>query len=662
MKRQRRINGTLWVLQPEKFFSARSTHFGLGQLLLTWLFASLLASLAYAVPMTTTYQGYLENADGEPLNDTVDMTFALYDTAQGGDALWSEIHQQVEVTNGVFSLILGNTTQFDDNSLAGDRYLGVTVGNDPEMTPRQPITSAFFVMRAEVANSVKAATVTTEAIVEGAVTADKIAAQTITGDKIANLSGHSVTELDDVTDAGSGKIITDAERQKLAGLSGGTGSSSTFDELHVKKHLKVGESSIHLDSSGGAAPKNEIYTTDGPLVIQKNSNAPPQNVGIGTESPKGKLDVAGTLKVVQGNVNVEAYKEKGLFFNYFSDWGDVAVLKNNNFPIEKLGFTGLEVSGDPLVLNAYTDPNRPDKIYFEGTGHVGVGTKTPKNTLDVLGSATIGSGYAGKETAPKNGLIVEGNVGIGTNNPQAKLHVNGGLRAKKGDTNGDGSNVGYAFDGDGDTGIFAVGGEFVQNSDLFFKVDNDTKLVVRDNGNIGIGTTTPNCKLDVHGDTCLGSNDKLQIGPWKFWQDGGGNVTSNLYIGRTTDTLVRIDWFGTVRAHAFIPPSDARWKKDVEPLENTLDKVSKLRGVSYRWNTEEYPDINFDGKPQIGFIAQEVEPVLPELVSTDENGYKGLDYDKMTAVLVEAVKELKAQNDALKAIVCKDHPEEAICQ
>jgi hypothetical protein len=61
-------------------------------------------------------------------------------------------------------------------------------------------------------------------------------------------------------------------------------------------------------------------------------------------------------------------------------------------------------------------------------------------------------------------------------------------------------------------------------------------------------------------------------------------------------------------------------------------------------------------------IAQEVESVLPDLVSTDTEGYKSLAYDKMTAVLVEAVKELKAQNDALKAIVCEDHPEKAICQ
>jgi hypothetical protein len=194
-------------------------------LLPAWLLAGFISSLAFAVPVTTNYQGYLENTDGEPLDATVNMTFALYATAEGGSALWTETHQNVEVTDGVFSLILGNTTSFDDDSLEGKRYLGVTVGSDPEMAPRQQLTSAFFAMRAGVADSVKADSVETEAIADGAVTADKIAPQTITGDKIANLSGHNVTELDDVADAGSGKIISDAEREKLEGLTSGSQGS-----------------------------------------------------------------------------------------------------------------------------------------------------------------------------------------------------------------------------------------------------------------------------------------------------------------------------------------------------------------------------------------------------------------------------------------------------
>jgi hypothetical protein len=136
-------------------------------------------------------------------------------------------------------------------------------------------------------------------------------------------------------------------------------------------------------------------------------------------------------------------------------------------------------------------------------------------------------------------------------------------------------------------------------------------IVLKANGNVGIGTITPQYKLDVA---------------------------------------------GTIRGN-YVSPSDQRLKQNIQPLENSLAKVEQLRGVSFEWK-----DKAQDAGTQVGMIAQEVETVLPELVSTDSEGYKSLAYDKMTAVLVEAVKELKAQNDALKAIVCEDHPEKAICQ
>ena len=71
--------------------------------------------------------------------------------------------------------------------------------------------------------------------------------------------------------------------------------------------------------------------------------------------------------------------------------------------------------------------------------------------------------------------------------------------------------------------------------------------------------------------------------------------------------------------------------------------VNRLRGVRYNWKDENRPE------HKIGFIAQEVEEVLPELVKTREDGFKGVNYAEMTAVLVEAVKELTAQVEALKA-------------
>ena len=77
--------------------------------------------------------------------------------------------------------------------------------------------------------------------------------------------------------------------------------------------------------------------------------------------------------------------------------------------------------------------------------------------------------------------------------------------------------------------------------------------------------------------------------------------------------------------------------------------VSALQGVSYEWKTKQYEDLAFKEGRQIGLVAQDVEKVLPELVSEDSKGYKAVSYAKLTAVLVEAVKELKNENQKQQA-------------
>jgi len=99
------------------------------------------------------------------------------------------------------------------------------------------------------------------------------------------------------------------------------------------------------------------------------------------------------------------------------------------------------------------------------------------------------------------------------------------------------------------------------------------------------------------------------------------------------------------------PGSDIRLKINIQPLENVLDKMGRICGVTFDWNAQgkEVAGNKATGKREIGVIAQDVESVFPELVVTGSDGYKRVDYAKMTAVLIEAVKELKAENDNLKA-------------
>ena len=119
-------------------------------------------------------------------------------------------------------------------------------------------------------------------------------------------------------------------------------------------------------------------------------------------------------------------------------------------------------------------------------------------------------------------------------------------------------------------------------------------------------------------------------GSWRFRNGSGTNIV-------VIDSSGNLSANGTVTAS-----SDIKLKKNISTIDNALDKVLNLRGVEF--------DYIESGEHNIGVIAQEVEEVLPDLVHTDENtDTKSVAYGNLTAVLIEAVKELKKENDALSA-------------
>lgn len=122
------------------------------------------------------------------------------------------------------------------------------------------------------------------------------------------------------------------------------------------------------------------------------------------------------------------------------------------------------------------------------------------------------------------------------------------------------------------------------------------------------------------------------------------SVTSGQKVGiKTTSPTVELDVNGNIRCVAITTTSDLRWKTSVATLDGALEKVMRLRGVSYEYRKEEFPGMTFPSGRQIGFIAQEVEQVVPQIVATDEKGYKSVAYQNVTALLVEATKEQQAQ-------------------
>jgi hypothetical protein len=137
------------------------------------------------------------------------------------------------------------------------------------------------------------------------------------------------------------------------------------------------------------------------------------------------------------------------------------------------------------------------------------------------------------------------------------------------------------------------------------------------------------------------------------------NGTNNIYLGnqgQTTESgTIRIGTPGT-HNDTYIPgtlhasvsgPSDARLKTNVSPLTHVLEKLEQLHGVSFEWNAAAALLAGHQPRQRdIGVIAQEVEAVFPELVTTwGEDGYKAVAYEKLTGVLIAAVKELKAETD-----------------
>jgi hypothetical protein len=134
-------------------------------------------------------------------------------------------------------------------------------------------------------------------------------------------------------------------------------------------------------------------------------------------------------------------------------------------------------------------------------------------------------------------------------------------------------------------------------------------------GSVGIGTSTPRDKLEVNGEL------------------------------RVADCVKN----GTGTQIAGTCPSDERLKTNIEPFAPLLSQLVNLQPVHFDWRAAEYPDYHFGTSRSYGLIAQQVEQVFPELVSPDKSGFKAVNYSELPLLLLEAIRELDAQNRALQS-------------
>jgi hypothetical protein len=232
-----------------------------------------------------------------------------------------------------------------------------------------------------------------------------------------------------------------------------------------------------------------------------------------------------------------------------------------------------------------------------------------------------------------------GSVGIRTNRPESALHVNGAIIC-----GGDGGNERPWLPG------LLVNGGVWQGRDLNVPYPG-VPLVAPVPGELVLG----GIRTSIRGfDDPADPGPRVHLG--RHWIRTNGNE-SELWMAfgrfaradlpRTMQSAV--PWVGP----SFDKNSDARLKTNVRQLEGALDKLERIRGVTYESAETESPYAlgGLPGQPGLGVVAQEVEEVFPELVSRydAEHEYKAVDYDGLTSVLIEAVKELKDEIEALRS-------------
>jgi cytoskeletal protein CcmA (bactofilin family) len=222
---------------------------------------------------------------------------------------------------------------------------------------------------------------------------------------------------------------------------------------------------------------------------------------------------------------------------------------------------------------------------------------------------------------------------------------------------------------------------------LVIRTNNTERMRVTETGNVGIGTSNPQSRLHVHGSAVRVTNsstgstatDGFVVGlsgsDAELRQYENARILFNTNAAAAGDTVeaqltstgqlaffttgtpgFRVDLpnnsanaVGRIRATGISFWSSMRWKEDIRPIPNALEKALALRGVNFRWKPE------YGGGEDIGFIMEEVDRVVPEVVQRDERTGEllGMDYARLTALLVEALKEEHRRNEALRAEVAE---------
>ncbi|KHD88380.1 MAG: hypothetical protein OM95_09605 [Bdellovibrio sp. ArHS] len=278
-----------------------------------------------------------------------------------------------------------------------------------------------------------------------------------------------------------------------------------------------------------------------------------------------------------------------------------------------------------------------DGVFVNGGNNFGAATSlgtTSATNLDIKTNNTarltvLSSGEVGVGVSPVANFQVHGTAIMGTGNSTFTNALNWVIGSSNSITNSGGGNASAMNIIGSNNAISTTLLNFSYSLDLFGRnntVANAGNSYVAGRGN----TVTASNSVTIGSGLTNAVASSLQIGPnntAKITILSSGNTGIN-----TTAPSEALEVNGNVKATAYLYTSDARLKKDIVTLPQALAKALKLRGVNFVWKSTD--------EKTVGFIAQEVEEVFPELVKTDKvSGYKAVQYGNIVAILVEALKE-----------------------
>ena len=256
------------------------------------------------------------------------------------------------------------------------------------------------------------------------------------------------------------------------------------------------------------------------------------------------------------------------------------------------------------------------------TGNVGIGESNPQTSLDVADYAVIGNLPLGAQSTDQSTSLANG-LGYMTS---PWVYTN-------------------AIEAQGERGIqstlitLGADGTYGSDDQIHFVTNGQSNMMVSSDGFVGIGLSAP--VTDVHLKQSVSSasgtggmtfEHHSSTGQWKTYHSG-------LHFSFAENGVLRS--YIEAATGSYITTSDRSFKKDINSLAPTLGKVLRMNPVSYHYNDQAAKD-----ELVIGFIAQEVQPLFPELVSEMEDGMLGMNYSATGVVAIKAIQEQQEIIDA----------------